>query len=360
MKRDYYEILGLQSGASDDEIKKAYRKMAMKYHPDKNPDNKEAEEKFKEINEANDVLSDPEKRKLYNKYGHDWDKAASGGYGGFGSHYEHFMNEFGRQAAKGKNAHVKISLTLEECYNGCDKEVSYAVQKICSSCTGNGAKNGTAFHTCTTCGGSGQETKILRAGAHFMQRTSTCSKCSGTGRVIIESCTTCHGSGVEIENENAVVTFPRGVEHGQSIAAEGKGHYSRVSGADRGDVVFIIEELKHDKFERRGASLLHRHKISYEDLVLGTKIEVPTVEGKFLTFVVEPGTQNGKSYRMKGRGMPILNLPPQIKPGPGYENAFGDYVVELALEVPGEYSEDEKKLIEQLRDLKNKNLDKVK
>lgn len=360
MKRDYYEILGLQKGASDDDIKKAYRKMAKKYHPDVNKE-EGADKTFQEINEANEVLSDPESRKLYDQYGHDWEKPHStGGFGGFGGHYEHFMNEFNRQAARGKNVHVKISLTLEECYNGCEKEVPYTVQKICTSCSGNGAKNGTAFHTCTTCGGSGQEVHVLRSGAHILQRTTTCSKCAGNGRIITEPCSTCHGNGMEMEQENAIVTFPRGVEHGQSIAAEGKGHYSRVQGADRGDVVFIIEEVKHDKFERRGANLLYRHKISYEDLVLGTKIEVPTIEGKHIKFVVEPGTQNGKSYRIQGRGMSVLNLPPQITPGPGYEGAFGDYIVELVLEVPSEYSEDEKKLIEQLRELKNKNLDKVK
>jgi molecular chaperone DnaJ len=360
MKRDYYDILGLQKGASEEDIKRAYRKLAKKYHPDVNKD-EDAEDKFREASEANEVLSDPEKRRLYDQYGHDWENAGQmGNFGGFSSAYEHFKHQFEQEAKRGGNVHVKVGLTLEECYNGCEKEVPYSVKKTCGSCGGNGSKDGTSHHTCAGCGGTGKKVEVIRSGNHILQRMTPCTNCQGIGRIIVEDCPTCLRSGMETESEVAILTFPRGVEHGQSLSAQGKGHYSKAPGAGRGDAVFIIEELRHDLYERRGTTLLHKFDINYEDLVLGREIEVPTIDGKKIKFTVAPGTQNGRAYRLQGRGMAILNLPPQIVPGHGYEGAFGDYIVELNLRIPKKFSEEEKKLIEQLRELKNKNLDKVK
>ena len=356
MKRDYYEILGLQRGASEEDIKKSYRKMAKKYHPDVNKDD-DADLKFKEVNEANEVLSDPEKRKLYDQYGHDWEQSHASH--GFGSHFTQHMRDFARAQAKGRSIQVPVTLTLEECYNGCEKEVTYTVKKLCNSCGGNGSKNGTSYHTCTTCGGSGQEIQAFRNGGHFFQTATTCRSCSGSGRAVIEICDNCQGVGIDSETETAIITLPRGIEGGQAVSARGKGHYSQVSGADRGDAIFIVEELRHDLFERSGLDLKYIHKINYEDLVLGATIEVSTISGKRIRFNIEPGTPNGKINRIKYHGMPMVNLPEQITPGPDYEGAFGSLIVELSVEIPSKYSEEEKKLFEQLRNLK-KNLDKVK
>lgn len=358
MKRDYYEILGLNRDASQDAIKKAYRKLATKYHPDKNPGDKEAEEKFKEVNQANEVLSNPEKRPLYDKYGHDFERISQ--ESNHGSVFDSFMNQFNRHKQRGKDLIVKVEFSLEDCYNGCQKEISYNVQKICTGCNGSGAKNENSIKTCITCGGSGQESKILQAGGFMHRSISTCRTCGGHGRVIIERCLICKGHGMENEKETAFVSFPRGVEQGQSLPATGGGHHSRVPGGERGNVIFVIEEVPHEKFERMGQDLLYKYKISYEDLVLGTRIEVPTIKGTAVKFNVEPGTQNGKTYNIKGFGMPILNLGPEITPSPGFEDAFGKLVVELEIQIPTSFSEEEKQVFEKLRELKIKNLDEVK
>lgn len=356
MKRDYYEILGLQKSASEDDIKKAYRKLAKKYHPDVNRD-EDAEARFKEISEANEVLSDPEKRRLYDQYGHDWEQPHDNF--GFGARFSQQMRDFQRAQAKGKSIQIHVNLTLEECYNGCEKEVEYKVHKICSGCSGNGSKNGTSYHTCTTCGGSGQEIHTMRKGAHFFQTSTTCRACHGHGIIITDSCDICSGSGIGMETEIATITFPRGVEDGQAVSTKGKGHYSRVSGAERGDAIFIINEISHELFQRSGLDLKYVHKIYYEDLVLGTSIEVPTISGKRVKFNIEPGTPNGKINRVRYHGMPIINLPHQINPGPDYDGAFGNLIVELSIQIPSEHSEEEKKLFEELRKMR-KNLQEIK
>ena len=359
--RDYYEILGIQKSASADDIKKAYRKLAMKYHPDKNGGDKEAEEKFKEAAQANEVLSDQEKRKLYDQYGHDYENASRrGGAGGIYDMFEQMKREQMRERMKGAATQIRVPLTLEECYNGCDKTVEYQYQKNCSGCGGNGSKNGTAMHTCTTCGGDGQQVHYIRNGNHHMQHVTTCGPCGGTGQIIDEQCSVCIGRTVEMAKEVVHLRFPRGVENGQAITQSGKGHESRIPGGDRGDAIFVIEEIAHEIFERAGNGLLHKFKIKYEDLVLGTTIEIPSIHGKFTKIIVEPKTKNGKLFRLKGHGMPALNLSQNVKPGNAPASAFGDYVVELELEIPDDFSEDELKLIEELRALKNKNLDEVK
>lgn len=351
MKKDYYEILGIKKGSSAEEVKKAYRKMSKKYHPDLNK-SEDAEERFKEVNEAHEVLSDSEKRKLYDQHGHDWEHAQHNQ--GFGA-YDIFAREFHKAKTKGRSIQVPVELTLEECYSGCEKEVVYSVQKLCNSCGGNGSKNGTSLNTCATCAGTGHETHTIRRGANIFQTTSTCSDCNGSGKFVIESCTSCIGVGIETETETATITFLRGVENGQAVPAHGKGHYSQFAGAERGDAIFIIQELRHELFKRQGLDLKYVHNIGYEDLVLGTKVEIPTIGGKRIQFKVEPGTQNGKVNRVRYHGMPIIQLPKEITPGPGYERAFGNLIVELSVEIPTEHSEEEKKLLEQLRELKKLN-----
>jgi len=364
MKTDYYELLGIQRGATDEQIKKAYRKMALKYHPDKNQGDKDSEEKFKEITEANDVLSDPEKRKFYDRYGHDWENASKmngRGFGrGFGSQFHDFKREFERQAAKGASIKVIVNLTLEECYNGCEKEIPYKVNKICGSCSGNGSKNGTSIQTCTKCGGSGQETVVVRSGNHILQTVVTCNSCGGHGRVITEKCGTCDGRGMEPYDEVAIITFPRGVESGQSIAAEMKGHYSRVPDADRGDVIFVIQEIRHENFERDGNNLIYNHNIEYEDILLGTEIEIPTIDDKKVKFNIPPGTQLDKTFRLKGKGMPTINLPKDVTPSSSFEGAFGNCIVRLSINIPTLLSDEERELFKKIREIKNKNLEGIK
>jgi len=360
--RDYYEILGLQKNASPEDIKKAYRKMAMKYHPDKNEGDKSAEEKFKEIVQANEVLSDPEKRKLYDQYGHDWERASEmqGRGSSINQMFEQMRRAQERERAKGGSTQIRVPLTLEECYNGAEKTVEYYYQKNCGGCGGNGAKDGTAIHTCTTCGGSGEQIHFLQRGAHHIQHRSTCGSCGGAGIVIEEQCPICVGKGVESAKEVANLTFPRGVENNQGITNTGCGHESRIPGGERGDAIFIIEEIPHEVFKRVENKLLHKFKIKYEDLVLGAIIEVPSIYGKSTKIIVEPKTKNKKLFRLKGYGMPVLNLSRNMKPGEAPASAFGDYVVELELDIPEDYSEEELKLIEELRNLKSKNLDEVK
>jgi molecular chaperone DnaJ len=362
--RDYYEILGLQKTASESEIKKAYRSMAKKYHPDTNPDNADAEEKFKEVNQANDVLSDPEKRKLYDRFGHNWEEASKSGFGGAAFSGREMFNEFRREQEalrkKGENVVVKIALTLEECYSGCTKEVPFNTRKVCGSCRGTKAKGGTAYHTCTTCGGTGKMAIVQQVGAFTTQHIVTCNSCKGATVIIDEHCSDCRGSGVESETETAILTFPRGVQNGQSIMEERKGHHSRFSDGERGDAIFVIEEIPHERFERFDKDLIYRHKVDFEDLALGAKIEVPTIHGKVTKLVINPGTQNGKIYRFKGHGMPQLNLAKVFTIAGAPEGAFGNFMVELELVVKEEYSEEERAIIKQLRDLKSKNLDEVK
>lgn len=364
MKTDYYEILGLQKGASEADIKKAYRKLAMKYHPDTNPDDETAKTKFQEVNEANEVLSDPEKRELYDRYGHDWEAARHNqgfGAGSINDIFEKMQREQRREQMKGGTVYLKVDLTLEDCFNGCTKTLQYPYQKICTGCSGNGAKEGTSVHTCVTCGGSGKQVHIIQRGFHTMQHVSTCGSCKGAGQVIDEICNVCSGNGIEVGHESITVSFPRGVEHTQVIKKKSLGHESRFPGGDRGDAVFEINEIPHDSFERMGKGLVYKHKIGFEDLALGTQIEVPTISGKSTKIKVEPNTKNGKLYRLKGYGMPALNLSPAMKPGPGMpDSAFGDYVVELEIDIPEDFSEEEINLIKQMRELKNKKLEESK
>jgi len=367
MKKDYYDILGINRGASESEIKKAFRKLAVKYHPDKNPDDPEAENKFKEINEAYDVLGDKEKKPLYDKYGHDYERVqhAHGFTGGVS--VEDMINDLmgrsggGRQRDpnQGKDVKILIPLTLEEMYNGCEKNIKFKVNKTCNSCKGNGAKNGSAFHTCTACGGAGHRMVVTSRGGFHMQQAVRCSACSGKGIVIDEDCPDCN-SGMVLEEELAHITFPRGVEGGQRVSVEFKGHYPKAPGSQRGHAHFVIDAKPHNLFTRHGIDLEFVQKVSYEDLVLGAEFEIPTIHGKKTRIKVLPGSQNGKIYRIKGHGMPMLNLPDKFSPSAAPEGAFGNFIVRIEVEIPESTNKEEREILEKLRDLRNKNLQKEK
>ena len=356
MKKDYYHIIGIndeEKSINGEEffkiLKKKYRALCLKFHPDKNPDDIDAEEKFKEINEANDILSDPQKRAQYDQYGHDFENK-----GAFDP-FEQLRRQYARQQSKGKNVHVTVSLTIEDCYYGCEKRVDYPIQQTCSGCTGNGSKNGNSLHTCVTCGGTGVQTIVRQIGGfHHIQTQTTCSSCHGNGRIVEASCDQCDGYGSVIYDENIVLTFPRGVFHGQNMRVSGRGHYSNVQGGDRGDAIFVIEEVIHEKFERINADIFYKHKISFEDLALGVNIDVPTISGKLAKISVEPGSNNGKLYRLKKRGMPVKNLSGNSTPENSPDSAFGNYIVELQIDIPTEFSEEEIELLKKLKEIKSK------
>lgn len=352
MKRDYYEVLGVQKNASVSDIKKAYRKVAKKYHPDVNQGDKGAEEKFKEAAEANEVLCDPEKRKLYDKYGHNWNKSS---FNNFYSEdiFESARREFMREQNRGGSIEYNVYLTLEECYSGCSKKISFKYQKICSGCRGNGSKNGNSMHNCSSCGGSGRMIQQFKVGFHTMQNITSCNSCMGSGYSISEVCDICDGIGFELKTEDIITSFPRGVETGMALNKRGFGHESKIPNGERGDLVLVINQKQHDKFERVGQNLKYKHKIKYEDLILGGTIEVPTIQGKNAKIKIEPYTKNGKVFRLKGYGMPTLNLSSSIKPGVNTpSSAFGDYLVELQIDIPNELSKDELEIIKKLKELK--------
>lgn len=367
MARDYYNILEIGKDASENDIKKAYRKLAKKYHPDRNPGDEEAELKMAEVNEAHEVLIDPEKRKLYDQYGHDWEKVSQmGGMGGMGDindlfeqmHRQHFGGRQPRQP-KGEAVIIEMNLTLEECFNGCTKEVSYRYAENCVSCKGNGSKGGTAFHTCSTCGGAGVKRVVQRLGGINLQETVPCSACKTKGYIVDEDCPDCSGGGMRLVNQEVSITFPRGIAGGQQLKEAGRGHHSAHPQGIPGDLVFVIKEKPHPIYERYGKDLVHKYPINYEDLVLGTKIKVPTIGGRTTSITVKPGTQNGKHYKIKGFGMPHIKLPISYKQGSAPDGAFGNFIVELQINIPETHNEEELELLRKLKDLRGENLDKV-
>lgn len=365
MKKDYYEILEINKGATEKAIKKAYRKLAVKYHPDKNPDDKEAEENFKKINEAYDVLGDPKKREAYDRHGHDWERIdhMTGG-ANMDDIIRDMMNGQGRgrsrrHRAQGRDMKVLISLTLEEMYHGCEKNLKFSVEKTCDSCKGTGAKDGKSYHTCSTCGGAGERIAVRQVGNFHMQEAVRCDSCRGKGIVIDESCSDCT-DGLNREIETAHITFPRGVQGGQHISVQHKGHYSKEMGAPRGHVHFVISEVDHEKFERHGMDISYTQRVSYEDLALGAEITIPTIHGKSTKIKVSPGSQNGKIFRMKGHGMPMLNLPDTFTPSSCPEGSFGNFIIKIEIDIPESYSDEEKELLKKLKELRVKDLEKEK
>lgn len=323
-KRDYYDILGVDKNASEAELKKAYRKVAIKYHPDKNPDDHTAEDKFKEAAEAYDVLSNPQKKQRYDQYGHAGVGGAANGGGGFGGGgmnmddiFSHFGDIFGggfgsgfggggsrRRVNRGSNLRIKVKLTLEEIVKGADKKVKVNKYVGCEVCDGTGAESG-GTHTCSTCHGSGQVTRIVNSFLGQMQTATTCPQCSGEGQLIKNKCKSCSGNGIVKGEEVISLSIPAGVAEGMQLSVSGKGNAAARGGVP-GDLIVVIEEIAHPELVRDGNNLLHDHFISFPNAALGCTIDVPTVEG-FAKVKVEPGTQPGKVLRLKGKGLPDVN-----------------------------------------------------
>ena len=354
-KRDYYEILGVDKNVSADELKKAYRKMALKYHPDKNPGDKEAEEKFKEAAEAYEVLSDQEKRRKYDQFGHS---AFSGqqGFGGFGgaSNMEDFFNDIfggafgggfgggggrGRRVSKGSNLRIKVKLTLEEIAKGVEKKIKVSKHNNCRSCKGSGAKDGTAQKKCNTCGGSGQVTRVQSTFLGQMQTTSVCPSCHGSGTVITEKCNACHGDGTTREEEVISINIPAGVEEGMQMSLGGKGN--AVRNGVPGDLIVVFEELPHEFLQRDEHNLHYDLHMNFADAALGCEIDIPTLDGK-AKIKIESGTQSGKILRLKGKGLPVLD---------SYQR--GDLLVTVNIWTPQKLSKEEKAILEKFRNSEN-------
>lgn len=355
-KRDYYEILGVDKNATAEEIKKAYRKKAIQYHPDKNPGNKEAEEMFKEAAEAYEVLSDPDKRSRYDRYGHSGvGGSAGGGFGGGMSMddiFSHFGDIFGgfggfsgfggsgrssRRVNKGSNLRVKVSLTLAEIAKGVEKKIKVKKYVSCTHCNGTGATGGTAYSTCSTCRGTGQVTRITNTILGQMHQTTSCPTCHGEGTVITQSCTHCNGEGLVRQEEIVTIQIPAGVENGMQLSVSGKGNAARRGGIN-GDLIILIQEEPHPELTRDGSDLIYNLLLSVPDAILGSTVEIPTVEGK-VKVKIDSGTQPGKILRLKGKGLPEINSYGQ-----------GDLLVKINVFIPKDLTKEEVKLVEKLRE----------
>ncbi len=359
-KRDYYEVLGVTRSSSDQEIKKAYRQMALKFHPDKNPDNKEAEEKFKEAAEAYDVLSDPNKKSRYDQFGHQGVGGGSGGGPGgmnMDDIFSHFGDVFGgahpfesffgggsggnrRYVSRGSNLRIKVKLTLQEIAVGVEKKLKVNKHVACHICQGNGAQPGSSFQTCPTCKGSGQVRRVTNTILGQMATTATCGSCSGEGQIIASKCKSCHGSGIERGEEVITVKIPPGVAEGMQLSVSGKGNAAERGGIP-GDLLVVIEEVPDQNLQRDGNNLLHEIYINFADAALGTQIEIPTLEGK-ARIKIDPGTQSGKVLRLKSKGVPQVN---------SYHR--GDLLVNINIWTPQNLSGEEKILLEKLRNSDN-------
>ncbi|MFZ9943427.1 MAG: molecular chaperone DnaJ [Bacteroidia bacterium] len=357
-KRDYYEILGVERGAGEGDIKKAYRQMALKYHPDKNPGDKEAEDKFKEAAEAYEVLSDAEKRRRYDQFGHQGVGGAGGGAHGMnmedifsqfgdifgGSPFESFFGGGGgggrRYVNKGSNLRIKVKLTLSEIANGVEKKIKVNKKVACTSCSGSGALNGSSFNKCGTCGGSGQVRRVTNTILGQMQTTSTCPTCQGEGQTITSKCKGCNGFGTMPGEEVISINIPPGVGEGMQVTVSGKGNAAERGGVP-GDLLIVIEEQEDEQLKRDGNNLLYDLYISIPDAALGTSVEVPTVDGR-AKIKIEPGTQAGKVLRLKGKGLTQLNT-----------NYKGDLLININVWTPQNLTSEEKKTMERLRDSDN-------
>lgn len=356
-KRDYYEVLGVEKNASESEIKKAYRKLAMKYHPDQNPGDKDAENKFKEINEAYEVLSDADKKARYDQFGFagvDPNFGAGGGYGGAGfSGFDGFdlgsifgdffgggtSSSSGRRSgpARGQNLGLEMEITFEEAAFGCEKEVTFGRIEPCSACGGSGCKAGSQPGTCSRCGGRG----TIRTQQNFMgmtmQSESPCPVCGGKGKLIKDPCNVCKGKGKVRRNKTMKVQVPAGIDNGQSFRLRGEGNCGS-NGGPSGDVLVTVSVKQHPLFERDGSNVLCEMPITFTQAALGAEIEVPTLDGK-VCYNIPEGTQTGTTFRLKGKGIPYV----------GYKNR-GDQYVTVVVETPTKLNREQKELLKKLAD----------
>lgn len=356
-KRDYYEVLGLKKGASEDEIKKAFRKMALKYHPDKNPGDKTAEEKFKEVNEAYSILSDPEKKKLYDQFGHagvdpnSGFGGAGGGFGGFGGSYDDIFDMFGNMFGggfggfgsraqrngprKGRDLQKAMTITFEEAAFGVKKEIQVNKNVECSKCHGSGAAPGTQKQQCPKCGGSGQIHTTQRTPFGQFSNVQPCDRCGGTGEIIETPCPDCGGSGYIRKNVKIQVNIPAGVDNDSIIPLRGQGEPG-VNGGPAGDLYIVISVKPHKLFKRKGSDLQLEIPISFEQAALGAEIVVPTLEEK-IKYKVPAGTQPGTKFRIKGKGVPNVR-----------NGRKGDLYIKVNLEVPTKLNAEQKKAVEEM------------
>ena len=365
-KRDYYEVLGVDKSASEDEIKKAYRKIAIKYHPDRNPGNKEAEEKFKEAAEAYDVLHDPQKRQQYDQFGFNGPGAGFGG-GGFGGGASMNMDDIfsmfgdifgghagfgggfggfgggGRQARpqqhRGNDLRLKVRLTLSEVATGVTKKFKVKKDITCSHCNGSGAEAGSGMETCQTCHGSGVITHTTQSIFGMMQTQGVCPTCGGEGKVIKNKCKECGGTGVVKGEEVVEINIPAGVAEGMIVNVPGKGNAGRRNGIN-GDIQVLIEEEPNDTFVRDGNNLIYNLLLDFPTAALGGEVEVPTISGGKVRMKIESGTQPGKTLRLRGKGLPAVQ---------GYGRGNGDLIVNISVYVPKTLSRDERKAIESMK-----------
>ncbi|MCX2484141.1 molecular chaperone DnaJ [Pedobacter sp. MR2016-24] len=369
-KRDFYDVLGVSKSSSAEEIKKAYRKLAIKYHPDKNPDDHTAEDKFKEAAEAYEILSNPEKKQRYDHYGHAGVGGASGGgggYGGGGMNMEDIFSQFGdifgggggggspfdsffggqqsrggggRRVSKGSNLRIKVKLTLEEIAHGAEKKIKVNKQVVCKTCDGSGAKDSSSISTCKTCGGSGAVRRVTNTILGQMQTTSTCPTCNGSGSQITSKCNSCHGEGTVRGEETITINIPAGVSDGMQLSMSGKGN-AAPNGGIPGDLIILIEEMPHESLKREGNNVVYDLHLSIIDAALGYSAEVPTIDGK-AKIKIEPGTQSGKLLRLKGKGIPEVN---------SYHR--GDQIIHVNIWTPKALSSEERSMLEKLRESPN-------
>ena len=367
-KRDYYEVLGVGKNATEDEIKKAYRKLAIKYHPDRNPDDAKAEEKFKEAAEAYDVLHDPQKRQAYDQFGFDG-PAGAGGFGGFGGGggfsmddiFSMFGDVFGgrgggfggfggfgggrRQTTRhrGSDLRLKVRLTLQEVATGVTKKFKVRKDIECSPCHGSGAEAGSGTETCPHCHGSGVEIRRQQSIFGEVQTQTTCHVCNGEGTVIKNKCHECGGTGVVKGEEVVEIKIPAGVAEGMVVNVPGKGNAGQHNGIP-GDIQVLIEEEPNDTFVRDGNNVIYNLLLDFPTATLGGSVDIPTIDGKSVRIKIEPGTQPGKTLRLRGKGLPEVQ---------GYGYGMGDLVVNISVYVPKTLSKSEKEIIESLKDSDN-------
>ena len=355
-KRDFYDVLGVNKNASPEELKSAYRKLAVKHHPDKNPGDKAAEEKFKEAGEAYGILSDQEKKQNYDNFGHAAFEGgggrSSGGFGGgfggtdFSDIFEDFFGDFGgggRSRARrstnnrGSDLRYDLSISLEEAYEGKKQDIKFSTTEKCNTCKGNGSKPGSSPDRCTTCGGNGK----VRSNQGFFTVQQTCPQCAGSGEEITNPCSDCNGQGSNQTSKKISVTIPKGVDDGTRIRLAGKGEAGTKGGAS-GDLYLFINVNTHDLFKRSDENLFFEFPISIADAALGTTIEIPTIDGGKAKIKIPDGTQNGKQFRLKGKGMPYMR---------GSGN--GDLYVQINTEVPISLNKAQKELLEKFREIEN-------
>ena len=357
-KRDYYEVLGLQKGASEEEIKKAYKKLARKYHPDMNPGDKEAEEKFKEVNEANEVLSDPEKKARYDQFGFagvdpSYGAGAGGAYGGgmdfdFGDLGDIFGSFFGggfggsranpNAPQRGESLRTSVSITFEEACFGCEKDVIIERVEQCDECRGSGCEKGTTAEVCAECGGRGVVQRRQQTPLGFMASTAPCPKCGGRGKIIHKPCKTCGGRGQVRKRKTIKVSIPAGIDNGQTISLRGQGNAGK-NGGSAGDLLIVVAVRPHDIFRREGTSILCEAPITFAQAALGAELEIPTIDGK-VKYTIPEGTQSGTTFRLKGKGVPGMG-----------GRARGDQYVTVYIETPRNLNREQKAALKKFSEL---------